>query len=364
MTSGITTAEEICQAVRALSPGARLLPVAGNTKPALSRSERHGVLHLDISGLSGIVDYNPAELTLTALAGTPIAEIASTLAEHGQYLPFDPPLALAGATLGGAVAAGASGANALRHGGIRSFVLGVQFVDGLGALVAAGGRVVKNAAGFDLPKLMVGSMGRLGVMTQLSVKVFPSPAATATIEFTVQTIRRALDAVVALATGPIQLEALDVTPEGTVLARLGGPADTLGSRLVRLQRAIEAPVHLYRGDLERELWAQAGEFRWVPRTSAIIRVGVSPGRAVQLDTLLAGFAGTRVRYAIAGTSAFIAWPQDTPLNDLNAGLRTLKLRGLLLRGTADHPRLGPSAGGEFAIRVARAIDPRARFLEL
>ena len=85
-----------------------------------------------------------------------MSEIAQTLAEHDQYLPFDPPLAGAGATIGGVIASGVSGAGALRHGGIRDFVIGVRLVDGTGRVVGGGGRVVKNAAGFDFPKLMVG----------------------------------------------------------------------------------------------------------------------------------------------------------------------------------------------------------------
>ena len=103
------------------------------------------------------------------------------LAEHGQYLPFDPPLAAAGATLGGTVAAGLSGPGRYRYGGVRDFVLGVRFVDGMGNLVRGGGKVVKNAAGFDFPKLMVGSLGRLGVLAELSFKVFPQPPAFATL---------------------------------------------------------------------------------------------------------------------------------------------------------------------------------------
>ncbi|HEY6887587.1 MAG TPA: FAD-binding protein, partial [Solirubrobacter sp.] len=150
------------------------LPVAGATKPALTGG-------LDVAGLRGIVEYDPAELTFTALAGTPLREIVTALAEHGQYLPFDPPWVDAGATLGGTVAAGLSGSCSHRHGGIRDFVLGVRFLDGTGRLVGGGGKVVKNAAGFDLPKLFVGSVGRLGVLVQLSLKVFPAPAAWATL---------------------------------------------------------------------------------------------------------------------------------------------------------------------------------------
>ena len=118
----------------------------------------------------------------------------------------------AGATLGGAVAAGASGP-AWRHGGVRDFVIGVRFMDGTGILIPGGGKVVKNAAGFDLPKLMVGSIGRLGVIEELSLKVFPRPAATTTVEFELTSTERAVAGEGAIARGPIELDALEILAE-------------------------------------------------------------------------------------------------------------------------------------------------------
>ncbi|MFN9911536.1 MAG: FAD-binding protein, partial [Pirellulaceae bacterium] len=101
----------------------------------------------------GILEYDPSEFTITARAGTPLSELVDALAEQGQYFPFDPPLVAQGATLGGLVSSGISGSSRLRFGGIRDFVLGVRWVDGTGAIAVAGGKVVKNAAGFDIPKL-------------------------------------------------------------------------------------------------------------------------------------------------------------------------------------------------------------------
>ncbi|MDQ3630359.1 MAG: FAD-binding protein, partial [Actinomycetota bacterium] len=221
MTQTLDSVEELQDAVR---EGPRVLPVGGGTKPALSDPPSDEVVGVDLSGLRGIVEYDPGELTFTAMAGTPVAEIDAALGEHGQYLPFDPPLADAGATLGGVVAAGTSGSNAFRHGGVRDFVIGVRFVDGTGRLVAGGGRVVKNAAGFDLPKLMVGSAGRLGVMVQLSLKVFPRPRATTTLSFSFETTEAARAAIGALGRGALDLDALDLEPPGRVLVRLGGDA--------------------------------------------------------------------------------------------------------------------------------------------
>ncbi len=133
-----------------------VLPRGANTKPALSRTNAD-VTPLDLTAVRGVSAYDPGEFTITALAGTTLQEIAETLNEHGQWLPFDPPLADAGATIGGTVAAGLSGPGRLRFGGVRDFLVGVRFIDGEGKLVRGGGTVVKNAAGFDLPKLMIGS---------------------------------------------------------------------------------------------------------------------------------------------------------------------------------------------------------------
>ena len=127
--------------------------------------------------LRGLVEYDPAELTFTALAGTPVAELDEALAVHGQHLPFDPPLSAAGATLGGVVAAGTSRprrASATAACATSSSACGSSTARG--RLVAGGGKVVKNAAGFDLPKLMVGSMGRLGVIVAALAQGLPASA--------------------------------------------------------------------------------------------------------------------------------------------------------------------------------------------
>src|SRR5690606_9356314 len=153
--------------------------VGGGSKAGLVAGDAE--VRIDLSALRRLVEYDPGEFTFTAAAATPLREVREMLAAHGQYLPFDPPLADAGATLGGTVAAGRRGPGRLRYGGVRDFLIGIRFVDGRGALVQGGGKVVKNAAGFDLPKLMVGSLGRLGILTELTFKVFPAPPATASL---------------------------------------------------------------------------------------------------------------------------------------------------------------------------------------
>src|SRR5690606_29722305 len=147
-----TTVEEVQAAVQSAS---KVMPTGAGTKPALY-GQASDAVRLDLRKLTGILEYEPGEYTFTARAGTPLAEIVAALTEHGQYLPFDPPFIDAGATLGGTIAAGLSGSGRFRFGGLRDFLIGVRMVDGRGTLVRGGGKVVKNAAGFDLPKLMIG----------------------------------------------------------------------------------------------------------------------------------------------------------------------------------------------------------------
>ena len=364
MIATATSIEEVQEAVRAGRPGMRLLPVAGATKPALSSSDRDDVERLDLSGLSGVLEYDPAELTITALAGTPVRELAATLAEHGQYLPFDPPLTAAGATLGGVVAAGASGAGAWRHGAVRDFIIGVRFVDGTGRLIAGGGKVVKNAAGFDLPKLMAGSAGRLGVIVQLSFKVFPRPIATTTLEFALDSIEQAVSGAIALARGPVELDALDILPGARLLARVGGRRETLEARSDRLARSLDAPATRHHGEEERALWREAAELTWRGAGDALVRVGLSIRQLARLDSALATVPGAEVRYGIGGTVAWIGWPPSQPIGQLDTILGDLGLPGMVLLGPPDRPFLGPATGGAFGARIVGALDPDHRFLEL
>lgn len=138
---------------------------------------------LDVGGYRGIVSYEPTELVLTARAGTPLAELDSVLAGRGQWMAFEPPGFGGPATLGGAMAAGLSGPGRASHGAMRDFVLGAKILDGEGRLMTFGGQVMKNVAGFDVSRLMAGSLGTLGLILEVSIKVLPVPVAQATLRF-------------------------------------------------------------------------------------------------------------------------------------------------------------------------------------
>lgn len=135
----------------------------------------------DVSGHCGVVGYEPSELVITARAGTPLSEIEALLAQHKQMLPFEPPHFGSAATLGGCVAAGLSGPRRPWAGAVRDAVLGVAMLNGQGELLRFGGQVMKNVAGYDVSRLMAGSLGTLGVLLELSLKVLPRPAQEITL---------------------------------------------------------------------------------------------------------------------------------------------------------------------------------------
>ncbi len=137
---------------------------------------------LDVAAYTGIVAYEPTELYVTAKCGTPLAEIEVALADKGQMLAFEPPR-FSGATVGGCVAAGLSGPRRQQAGAVRDFMLGVKLVDGAGQMLEFGGQVMKNVAGYDISRLLAGSLGTLGVLAEVTLKVLPLPVAEQTLVF-------------------------------------------------------------------------------------------------------------------------------------------------------------------------------------
>ncbi|MBK6959304.1 MAG: glycolate oxidase subunit GlcE [Nitrosomonas sp.] len=136
---------------------------------------------LDATAYSGIIDYEPTELVITARAGTRLADLEAALNQKGQMLAFEPPHFGAAATLGGCIAAGLSGPRRAAAGSVRDFVLGVRLLNGKGEALSFGGQVMKNVAGYDVSRLMVGAMGTLGMLLEVSLKVLPKPSAEITL---------------------------------------------------------------------------------------------------------------------------------------------------------------------------------------
>lgn len=351
-----TSLEEVCERVRAT---ACLLPRGSGTKPALSHLPT-GVAPLDMRGMTRLLSYEPDELVLSVEAGARLTDVQERLAAHGHYLPFDPPLARAGATIGGTVAAGLSGSGRYRCGGMRDFLIGATFVDGNGRVVRGGGKVVKNAAGFDLPKLMVGSLGRLGVLVTLTFKVFPAPPAYLTLGASCGNLEEALDSLCALSRRDWGLEALDLEPPHTLHLRLAGDEAGLAARHQRLAAVLDATLEAVGDDDEAALWHRTADFAWAAE-APLVKVPLTPRQIASLDPVLARHGAQR-RYAVGGNLAWIAWPDGDSLTALDQLLKEHDLAGLVLRGPG--LRLGTDPAAPFLRRVKSALDPAGRFPSL
>ena len=174
--------DNLIERIRAAhAEGSPLIIQGGGSKTFYGNADEGEVL--STRALAGVVDYQAKELVLTARAGTPLAEIEALLAEQNQMLAFEPPHFGGPATLGGCIAAGLSGPRRPYAGAARDFVLGVRMIDGTGQPLRFGGQVIKNVAGYDVSRLMVGALGTLGLITEVSLKVLPKPATETTLQF-------------------------------------------------------------------------------------------------------------------------------------------------------------------------------------
>jgi glycolate oxidase FAD binding subunit len=160
----------------------RLRIAGGNTKAFYGETSQVSDT-LDVKPLAGISAYDPSELVVTVRAGTLLSELENTLADKGQHLAFEPPRLGSESTVGGVVAAGLAGPARATAGGVRDHVLGATLVNGRGEVLSFGGQVMKNVAGYDVSRVLAGSMGVLGVIAEVSLKVLPQPVATATLRF-------------------------------------------------------------------------------------------------------------------------------------------------------------------------------------
>jgi glycolate oxidase FAD binding subunit len=218
--------EQFSQTVRDAGRTQRPLRIAGSGSKSFYGRSVQGT-PLDVTPYSGIVSYEPTELVLTARAGTPLAEIEAALAEKRQMLPFEPPHFGAGATLGGCVATGLSGPRRAYAGAVRDYVLGVRMIDGKGEDLRFGGQVMKNVAGYDVSRLMAGSLGTLGLLLEVSLKILPLPAEELTLRFDMSE-REALEMMNRWAAQPLSLSAT-CFHDGALSVRLSGASAAVRS---------------------------------------------------------------------------------------------------------------------------------------
>jgi len=174
--------DSLIERIRAAAAAGQGLRIRGGGSKDFYGEATQGEL-LETRGLTGITSYEPSELVVTVRAGTPLAELEALLAASNQCLPFEPPHFGPGATVGGMVACGLSGPARASVGAVRDYVLGMTMLNGRGELLTFGGQVMKNVAGYDLSRLVAGSLGTLGLIVEVSLKVLPIAPAEATLKF-------------------------------------------------------------------------------------------------------------------------------------------------------------------------------------
>lgn len=346
-----------------------VIPAGAATKPALAACAP-STTRIDMRGLSGIVGYEPSEYLISARAGTAISQLQSALSEHGQYLPFDPMFVDQGATLGGTVASGLSGSGHMLYGSLRDFVMEVELVDGLGKMVRGGGKVVKNAAGFDLPKLLVGSYGRLGVLTEITLKVFPRPQAFATLIAHWPSIAECIQATQSLMSQPLPLTACDIEPspsgEIQLSARFAAPSNSLPNVLRRgtasLNRTTEAIIE---PDQERQLWlARARQNERIDHSQAtfLVRIATSLDRLPSLFGNLTVLTDACPRSTGGGSCTWLSLKSMAEVGSLDLWLSAHSLSGVVVNGTVQSlVALGQKSWLKTAQKIQQAIDPQRKF---
>jgi len=347
------------------------LVVGNRSKPPLSATGPETRL-ISVAGLTGMVEYESSEFTFTARAGTPLTEIVAALKAKRQYLPLDPMLIDRGATLGGTVASGISGPGRHRYGGVRDFVLGVQFISGDGQLFRGGGKVVKNAAGFDLPKLLVGSCGRLAAMTELTFKVFPRPAERHTYRIECRDHRDAAECIAITARRRWEADAIDYrSDQHSVWIRLAGTRDITDQIAADIRAAFpDHPIHRVDTEQAEADWKAVTELRFAgPGEWSVIKIPLTLERMIALAQSIGPLGdAARLHVSAAGSIGWLAIDHDSDDANgwaiVNQFLADQAATGLVVTGSPPTPDgwlMGhrPAAAIESAIK--QALDPPGRF---
>jgi glycolate oxidase FAD binding subunit len=313
---------DVCAIVAdAASARTPLAIVGSNTKAGIGRPAQTEAT-LSSAGLIGVTLYKPAELVIAARAGTPLAEVVRTLAEKGQRLPFEPAdyRALLGSagepTIGAIAAANISGPRRIMAGAARDSLIGVRFVNGRGEAVKSGGRVMKNVTGLDLVKLMAGSWGTLGFLTEVTFKVLPRPERAATLVVAGLDDARAIEALCAAVASPYEVTGAAHLPAGLdgagarTLIRIEGFSFSVDYRLGELKRLLKrhGAAEVVEGEAAEALWRAVRDVTLLaePRDKAVWRVSTAPTKGPALAAEVARAIDARWFYDWSGGLVWLA----------------------------------------------------------
>jgi glycolate dehydrogenase FAD-binding subunit len=352
----IKTEQELSDTIASADGPLRI--IGGGTRPIGNPVEGAG---LRVGGLSGVTLYEPGALTLVVRAGTPLAEVEALLESEGQRLAFEPMdhrglLGTRGApTIGGIVAANISGPRRIQAGACRDFLLGVRFVDGMGRVIKNGGRVMKNVTGYDLVKLMAGSFGTLGVLSEVSLKVLPMAETSASVivhgladETAIQAMSRALGS-------PFDVTGAAHLPGRTML-RLEGFAESVAYRAGQLKELLggfgEVSVE---GSSERsaDLWRNLRDVNvFHGKAGDVWRISVKPSDG----PLVAARLGGDVAYDWGGG---LVWALVAEGTDVRAKLHGINGHARLERGSGQAAFASQGALlDKMAADLRQKFDPR------
>ncbi|MFD0910394.1 glycolate oxidase subunit GlcE [Ruegeria arenilitoris] len=324
---------------------------------------------LSTEGLRGITLYEPGALTLVAQAGTPLAEIEAALEAEGQQLAFEPMdhralLGFTGApTIGGVVAGNVSGPRRIQAGACRDFLLGVRIVDGQGQVIKNGGRVMKNVTGYDLVKLMAGSWGTLGVLTEVSLKVLPKPEASATLAIPAKDAVTAVRILSEALKSPFEVTGAAYDPQQQrALIRIEGFAESVSYRTGRLQTLLGQFGAVDPVEPSDALWQtvrDAADFADTP--GDVWRISVKPGDAPEIA------ARAEADQTLFDWGGGLIWALVPAGTDLRARIGAFSGHATLVRAGADTlARLGrfqPESQVIAALTqgIRQKFDPRGVF---
>lgn len=340
-----------------------------------------GTLHpvdavLDMSGLSGVVVHNPGDMTVAVHAGTPLRELAAALAPHGQHVALDAARAGRGATVGGLVATGDAGPGALVHGTLRDLVIGVTVVLADGTVARSGGHVIKNVAGYDVAKLMHGSLGTLAVLVEVVLRLHPVPRRSATVALAC-TLAEAAGRARAVLASPLEPMAVewcaDGAPDGRagelghLLVRVEGTPDALPVRVRRLQELLGAATEVVEevaGDAEPDHdgpWRRHAALVDGSPGQAVLRIGAKPAL---LAGLLTALPAASVTAGLGTGVATVALPADpAAVAAAHAAVHAAGGTSVLRDrpDTLDVPAWGPPPSAVGVLRAVKtAFDPAGR----
>ncbi len=358
--------EQISEIMKAASQaGVSVVPAGSGTKKGMGNKPLGADVILSTKKLSRVIEHESADLVATAECGIALADLQSCLRRKNQFLPVDPPHVPGGATLGGIIAANDSGPLRLRYGTSRELMIGMKVVRADGRIFKGGSKVVKNVAGYDMPKLFVGSFGTLGIIAEATFRLYPVPESSGTYIASFESLDDAHGAVRSLIDSALVINAVEhLNPAlaGTMAERLGFGSDfnryTLAVRIMNVSRAVEdqmkAVMDITRGsggkgfiigaENEEAFWHEVREFPWrsSEQAGAVLKAGVLisdvPRVFLMLDEI-SGKYGIRARAAARAGNGIVIISIDGDGESVINSVKELR-------------EFSESAGGSLTVREA------------